>query len=79
MRNTQVVLENYKTYKNKISVKYLSDGKLDANELDMLFTAIMTNQACLAMAIRDVYQATTRVERQLKQSMKSKSRGPMGF
>jgi len=75
MRNTEVVVQNYKTYRDTISARYMKDGKLDAKELNMVMNAILANQAALAMAIRDVYQAVKRVEGKVQGTAK---RGPVG-
>jgi hypothetical protein len=79
MRPTEGVLENYKTYNNKVSVRYTADGKLDAEELDMLFKAVMANQTFLALAIRDVYEAVTRVEEEVRRLHMATGRGPIGL
>ena len=52
----------------EIGARNLKDGKLDAVELEEYFRAILTNQACLARALSDVYDAVSRVERLVKAS-----------
>jgi len=75
MRHTQVVIDQTKSWMDKGSVKYTADGKLDVNELSRMYANLLNTQCALALAIRDVYDAVSRIEQDVK---RLKGRGPLG-
>ena len=65
MKSTEVVIQNYKSYRDKLSAKFMADGKIDTKELNTVFTAVISNQAALAKSIQELYEILARIEKKL--------------